>query len=332
MDRQTHNTLAFHLSASLLPTSENRTPKAVHGSANYAPEESSNDRIRGRLGPTLSHPHQTEHVELRPLSGDLTVSRSQKAAKKQNQPTKAARLAHRVVSNLASLTYHHLSPHTQMQSRTHLKHNRARKPQKLSSLARVLGKVEADLSLDPSQASSETGLSDVFSGNSQNYGGGLGDGAGETMLNALHMRLGFLMPSVKPVRGPVSSRLKEWDGQNADRIASEGSLRQMESDLKTIERLLADHNHVQRDKGAFARMPQSALLKQVQQLRLEAEELRRKVKAATRALAQVEAQKQMESIPVEHLSDLVAAAQDSQQILLGKTRWLRRKNGEFLRP
>ncbi|KAJ9479247.1 hypothetical protein PHBOTO_002711 [Pseudozyma hubeiensis] len=330
MDRQTHNTLAFHLSASLLPTSEHRTPGAINGSANYAPEESSNDRIRGRLGPTLSHPHQTEHVELRPLSGDLTVSRSQKAAKKQNQPTKASRLAHRVVSNLASLTYHHLSPHTQMQSRTHLKQNRARKPQKLSSLARVLGKVEADLSLDPSQASSETGLSDVFSGKSQNYGGGPSDGSGETMLNALHMRLGFLMPSVKPVRGPVSSRLKEWDGQNADRIASEGGLRQMESDLKTIERLLADHDHVQRDKGA--RMPQPALLKQVQQLKGEAEELRRKIKATTRALAQVEAQKQLESIPIEHLSDLVAAAQDSQQVLLGKNRWLRRKNGEFLRP
>ena len=217
-----------------------------------------------------------------------------------------------------------------MQSRTHLKQNRARKPQKLSSLARVLGKIEADVSLDSAEAGNATGLDNVLrsSGGRANGSGGRGVG-GETMLNALHMKLGFLVPSVKPIRGPVSARLKEWDAQNSDRIASEGGLRQMESDFRTIEKLLEQYDAEDKNKGATK---QQGMAKQVQQLKKEAQGLSKKIKAATRTLAQARAKEELEAVAMSRLADLVAAAQDSEQLMLGKERWMRRKRGEFLPP
>lgn len=74
------------------------------------------------------------------------------------------------------------------------------------------------------------------------------------------------------------------------------------------------------------------MAKQVQQLRTEAEQLRKKIKTTTKALLQAEAQKQLDEIPIGHLADLVAAAQDAEGLLLGKNRWIRRKNGDFLPP
>ncbi|KIS69200.1 uncharacterized protein UMAG_02550 [Mycosarcoma maydis] len=326
LQRQTHNTLAFHLSASLLPSSvsEHRAMEAAQSSTSK--ETSASGHLRRLLGNTSSDPELSDRDQGGSISTHLIVGERCMAAR-QDRPTKAARLAHRVVANLSSLTYHHLSPHTQMQSRAHLKQNRVRKPRKLSSLARVLGKVEADMSLDSSQLSSQAGLSDLFGSES---GGGVGgnDSTRETVLNALHMKLSFLMPSVKPARGPISSRLKEWDGQNADKFASEGNLRQMEWDLKTVEKLLADHDQ----ESAKHTKKQLAISKQVQQLKAEAEQLRKHVKAAARALSQAATQRSLESIPMDHLANLVAEAQDSQEVLLGRSRWIKRKNGDFLPP
>ncbi|TKY85665.1 hypothetical protein EX895_005205 [Sporisorium graminicola] len=330
--RQTHNTLAFHLSASLLRSStvERRESSAVTASApDDLDRNNTSSSSRGmQHTESLSPP---EH----PTSTNTMTTPSTEAVPRYTQPTtKTTRLPQRVVSNLSSLTYHHLSPHTQMQSHAHLKQNRTRKPQKLSSLARVLGKIEADVSIEPMQgASTDVGLEGVLSGGSGQYGGpgrGAG-GAGETVLNALHMKLGFLMPSAKPARGPVSARLKEWDGQDADKIASEGSLRQMQSDLATVERLLQQHDaDADAKRGGATKQP--SLAKQVQQLKAEAEQLRRKIKSASKALAQVQAREQLENIAVDHLADLVAAAQDSEQVMLGKRRWMMRKRGEFLPP
>lgn len=313
LHQQTHNTLAFHLSASLLRSSTvDRRPSHTPSSNtadcsafNNAELSSTSDPRGGSREPPGHASRLHKHVDAHPPT--QTIATQSTELDRGKQPTKTARLAHRVISNLSSLTYHHLSPHTQMQSRAHRKQNRARKPQKLSSLARVLGKMEADLSAEPGQTG--VGLENVLS-SSTSGGGGVRGGGDETLLNALHMKLGFLMPSVKPARGPVSARLKEWDGQDADKIASAGSLRQIESDLKIVERLLQQHDAAKAKQVA----------KQVQQLKNEAEQLKRKIKSASKALAQVEARDQLENIAVEHLADLVAAAQDSEQILLGKNR------------
>ncbi len=214
-----------------------------------------------------------------------------------------------------------------MQSRAHLKSNRAlRKPKKLSSLARVLGKIEAaEIPLDDSLRSTDPGLEDVLSPNCGSSNRATEREGDETLVNAAHMKLGFLIPTVKPVRGPLSARLKEWDGQDTSKMASEGNLRQMEADLETIERLLMEHSN---SKGGN----RTAMAKQVQQLKAEAEQLRKNIKSTARKIAQADAQKEMDDIPIQHLADLVAAAQDSEDILLGKSRWIKRKDGDFLPP
>ncbi|CBQ72926.1 conserved hypothetical protein [Sporisorium reilianum SRZ2] len=315
--RQTHNTLAFHLSASLLRSSTSDRPWSA---ANTSAFEHADQTLAPLKRPRGTSTH-TQHGQPHPPATDTLATPSTERDPRR-QPTTATRLAHRVMANLSSLTYHHLSPHTQMQTRAHLKQNSARKPQKLSSLARVLGKIEADAGEPAQSSSSSVGLESAF---------GAGKGGDET-LNALHMKLGFLMPSAKPARGPVSARLKEWDGQAADKIASEGSLRQMEADLATVERLLQQHDADAKQRGGAKQQQQPKLGKEAQQLKTEAEGLRRKIKSASKALAQAEAREQLESIAVGHLADLVGAAQDSEQVMLGKRRWMRRKSGEFLPP
>lgn len=147
------------------------------------------------------------------------------------------------------------------------------------------------------------------------------------------MKLNFLMPSRKPVRGPKSARLKEWDAQDPDKIGSEGNVVQAEVDLATIEKLLEEHDREQQNGGKAKHGNQNKQYgKQVQELRDEAVQLRKTIRSARKALAQAEEKKQLDNIGIEHLADLVAAAQDHEGLLLGKERWLRRKRGDFLPP
>lgn len=340
--RQTHNTLAFHLAASLLPSSSHdarrgfadaladQTPSQHANSSASAPNKTedppSHWHARQNLGSSALDAGRGALVEQH--DGNVGSSRNH-PIHWQTQPTRTSRLAHRVIANLGSLTYHHLSPHTQMQSRAHLKLNRAlRKPKKLSTVARVLGRSGLATPLThqvPNEASSHA------AGNGSELEHVFGEQESEVVVNEAHMKLGFLMPSVKPVRGPISARLKEWDGQDADKLGSEGGLRQMQADLDTIERLLEDHDGVDVGKGAMQRQP-GQMAKQLQQLRDEAVQLKKKIKSASKALAKADAQRQVDQIPIEHLADLVAAAQDAEGILLGKQRWTRRRKNEFLPP
>ncbi|SPO25580.1 uncharacterized protein UTRI_03299_B [Ustilago trichophora] len=329
LGQQTHHTLAFHLSASLLPgsNSSNRivlsaqefptnTKTITDVAQQYSPpvgvvDDPPSPLCRNTSSQLRDDANRQRGIDVGSATNDLVGLSTRK---------KPARLAHRVIANLSSLTYHHLSPYTQMQSRAHLKDNRAlRKPKKLSSLARVLGKLDGGgLAVSPDAHQAESGLEDAL----------LDGREDDTLVNEAHMKLGFLLPTVKPKRGPVSARLKEWDGQDADKVGSEGGLRQMEADLVTIERLLEDYDA--EAKGDRSKRKQ--LSKQIQQLKAEAEQLRKTIKSATKALAQAESQRQMENIPIEHLADLVVGAQEAEGILLGKNRWTRCKNGDFLPP
>nr|CDI53401.1 putative protein [Melanopsichium pennsylvanicum 4] len=270
---------------------------------------------RTKLGASVATNHALTHAQSQGADLDLhdaSNSAHDALAHHGPVPIKASRLAHRTIANLSSLTYHHLSPYTQMQSRAHLKDNRAlRKPKTLSSLARVLGKIDSS----SSDSSLEAALLE----------------GEDTVVNEAHMKIGFLYPSIKPKRGPVSGRLKEWNGQDAEKVVSEGVLAQMQMDLDTVERLLEEHNSATVGQGKGSKKDQSAS-KQVQKLKTEAEQLKKRIKTVTKALMQAIAQSDLESIPVGHLADLVAAAQDKERLLLGKNRWLRRKNGEFLPP
>lgn len=277
----TANTLAFHLSASLHVSGSGQ----IGVSSPVPPSHAT--QIRHAI-----QPNGTSHPKV----------------------GKRGRLAHRIISNLSSLTYHHLSPYTQMQS-PRSAHLRAalRKPKKLSSLARVLGKLDTPTSSDlPDGTGGETNLHSALEGEE----GG--------MLNLAHMKLSFLMPTPKPIRGPKEAKLKNWDGQDPVKIGSEGSLRQMQEDLATVERLLQENgNQRGGDKGVKTG---------VQQLKDEAETLRKKIKAAAKALVQAEEKREMENVGIEALAELIAGAQDRERVMLGKQRWAKRARGEFLSP
>lgn len=309
LGKKTRNTLAFHLSSSLLPS----------GAA--AP------RTRLSFHNDIAAPDGSAEETKRP------------AASKANR---LARLPHRVVANLSSLTYHHLSPHTQMQTGKRFGERGAtRKTTKLSSLARVLGRLDNTSPLD----------GDLDGGDGIDLRDALTELDGDAMVNQSHMRVGFLTPSNKPPRGPLQAKRKIWDGQDADKIESEGQLRQMEADLKRIERLLKDQGAIVAPRKQESKDPsppkkrerlgkkapkkddpEALMAKQVQEFKQEAEVLKKKIKTVTKALAKAEAQDKMENIPVALLADLVAAAQDSEQLLLGKQRWTKRKHGAFLPP
>lgn len=314
LGKRTRNTLALHLSSSLLPS----------GAA--AP------RTRLSFHNDIAAPDGSPEETKRP------------AASKANR---MARLPHRVVANLSSLTYHHLSPHTQMQTGKRFGERGAtRKTTKLSSLARVLGRLDSTSAPD----------GDMDGGDGIDLRDALTELDGDAMVNQSHMRVGFLTPSNKPPRGPFQAKRKIWDGQDADKIESEGQLRQMEADLKKIERLLKDQGAIEASreqssndqaeakpsapkkrerrgkKAPKKEDPEALMAKQVQEFKQEAEVLKKKIKTVTKALAKAEAQERMENIPVALLADLVAAAQDSEQLLLGKERWTKRKQGAFLPP
>ncbi len=125
----------------------------------------------------------------------------------------------------------------------------------------------------------------------------------------------------------------------------------MEADLKRIERLLKDQGAIVAPRKQESKDPsppkkrerlgkkapkkddpEALMAKQVQEFKQEAEVLKKKIKTVIKALAKAEAQDKMENIPVALLADLVAAAQDSEQLLLGKQRWTKRKHGAFLPP
>lgn len=241
--QQTHDTLAFHLSSSLLASSSSRN--------GGGPARSDQDS---------------------PLSSKRASSR----------------LAHRIISNLSSLTYHHLSPHTPMQSRVHLTLRRTiRKPTTRSAISSALS---------PSSSIDE----------------------GEVTVNEAHMKLSFLFPTFKPVRGPANTRMREWDGQDPDRTASEGRLRQMEAELQEVKKAL---------EGGKRLSP-----KQVEELRGQAEKMKKKIKSAQRALEKAAEEEELKSVPIGLLAELVAKAQDEEGVLLGKERWSKRAKGEFLPP
>lgn len=255
LETRTRNTVALHLSSSLYPSAS-------------APSEGSG---------TQDDPPSSTALTRTPDHDDNAGTSS--------KPTSSGRLAHRLVSNLSSLTYHHLSPHTQMQSFAHKR--TLRKPKKLSSLARLL--------------SSHTPFEEE----------------GEVVMNEAHMKLTFLQPTGKPVRGPISARLKEWDGQAPEKVVSVGMIRQMEADLATVETMLEGEKVESR---------------QVKELREEAGELKKKIMVKNRMLKIAEERRRIKDIPLGHLADLVSAAQDEEGLLLAKERWNKRKAGEFLPP
>lgn len=115
----------------------------------------------------------------------------------------AARLAHRCVANLASLTYHHLSPNTAMQRKRAGGSSTSTAPRKQSVVNEAFAEMDA----------------------------GTTDTAGGMHLHVLHV-------APKPVRGPVGSKPMYWDAQHPEKhlanVEDHGEMERLERHVEEL--------------------------------------------------------------------------------------------------
>lgn len=69
-----------------------------------------------------------------------------------------------------------------------------------------------------------------------------------------------------------------------------------------------------------------------EELEKEVNRLKKKIKQGRKYLAQAEAERELKSIPLRCLTEVVEAAQEGEGLLLGKERWSKKVRGEFLPP
>ncbi|WFD20949.1 Coronin-like protein crn1 [Malassezia caprae] len=213
----------------------------------------------------------------------------------------AAHLSQRIVRNLASLSYHHLSPHTQMQP-----------------LYRRAGGSSSNTNKRPGSAVLDALLS---SADEQ-------DAATEQARPA-GLRLDTLTVMPKPLRGPVQYRHTYWDGQHTDkhvRAASDagsghGALHELQDRL---DRLREQHVKLVHELGAKHARVKAVHDKYVQ--------LRGTVKSLRRAEEQRSTQERLRQCPADMLCEVIDAAAATESLWLGRARWAMWRRGEFLPP
>lgn len=213
----------------------------------------------------------------------------------------AAHLSQRIVRNLASLSYHHLSPHTQMQP-----------------LHRRAGGSSSNTNKKPGSSVLDALLSSADEWD-----------AGDEEARPAGLRLDALTVAPKPVRGPVQYRHIYWDGQHTDkhvRAASDaGSAHGTLSELQDrLDRLREQHVQLVHEFGAKHARAQAVHDKYVQ--------LRGTVKSLRRAEEQRSTQERLMQCPADMLCEVIDAAAATESLWLGRARWAMWRRGEFLPP
>lgn len=141
----------------------------------------------------------------------------------------AARLAHRCVANLASLTYHHLSPNTAMQRKRAGGSSTSTAPRKQSVVNEALAEMDA-------------GTADTAAGT--------------------HLRVLRVAP--KPVRGPVGSKPMYWDAQHPEKhLANADDQGEMERLERHVDELAQQHAALVAQLGAAHAQTKAAKTKLV---------------------------------------------------------------------
>lgn len=289
-------TSAFHLSSAI------SARELAEYDARYTAFRSDRDR-------------QTEAVETQTI--DTATEKSQPVVTHARYQVS---LPHRVISNLASLTYHHLSPNTRMQKKpVRLPEAKKSKPAtSVKTIARVLAKREQ-------AASSENDGETSPSLSEGDYRELLGDRGFDA--NVLRRCLSFLQPSPKARRGPFQSRSPSWNGQDFAKLESPGVLAVLQEDLdilQDVERRLSS-----RDTMTYHAAPSSKVL---QKMRDEIAQIQVQIKGKlTRAKQRAETE-QFEAISIDMLANLVSSAQSTEKLWIGQKRWLARQRNDFLPP
>ncbi|WFD28662.1 hypothetical protein MNAN1_003675 [Malassezia nana] len=188
--------------------------------------------LRADAEAAMQKAHITADEAQRTMSLLVLASLSRQPLEGPDMPSRpfsdslAAHLAQRIVRNLASLSYHHLSPHTQMQP-----------------LHRRTGGSSSNTNKKPGSAMLDALLSkaDEPYDNEQTPPAGL--------------RLEALTVTPKPVRGPVQYRHTYWDGQQTDKHvraaghagSAHGTLHELQ---ERLDELRAQHSQLVQELGA----------------------------------------------------------------------------------
>ena len=168
--------------------------------------------------------------------------------------SEAAHLAHSCVANLASLTYHHLSPNTAMQSKRVGGSSSSTAPRKQSVVSEAFSEMDAG----PSDA-------------------------------AANINLNVLQVQPKPIRGPVGSKPVYWDAQHPEKhLAAVRNHAEMDTLQERLNVLAAQYADLVEQHGADHKLSQAARAKLVD-LRGSLKGMRKAVakSAADQAFAQV---------------------------------------------
>lgn len=210
----------------------------------------------------------------------------------------AAILARHIVRNLASLSYHHLSPNTQMQPRK-----------------RRAGGSDTDTTQKTSVLSHALGAD---------------DGLNEREEGAPLARLNILTVAPKPVRGPVHHRPVYWDGQRPEkhmRMASDAELSALHTHVEMQDRLTALKDHADKLKNELG-----ANHKQTMAAREKFGQLQGTLKTMRRAAERQRQLEQLKQSPANLLHEIVHAGAAREQIWMGVPRFTKWQRGEFLPP
>ena len=213
----------------------------------------------------------------------------------------ASALAHKLVHNLASLSYHHLSPNTQMQPKARRAGGTTKSTalQRPSAVARALAEDEDGTPPESQVQVERPGL-----------------------------KLSVLRVAPKPVRGPVGHRPEYWDGQHPEKHlrAAEGGEEQRELDaverrIKHLgEALTASNEEHGRDH------PESTALHS------QLIEMRGTLKAIRRAQDRRLAEERLAQRPIAAMEQVASALADQEALWIGAARWQQRRRGEWLPP
>ncbi|KAL4400351.1 hypothetical protein ACI68E_003268 [Malassezia pachydermatis] len=214
----------------------------------------------------------------------------------------ASALAQRLTKNLASLSYHHLSPHTQMQPPT-----------------RRTGGSKTDTS-----SKAPSALASALAEHDELWGGST------AMPGKTTTRLDVLTVAAKPMRGPVQHRMALWDGQHPEKhiraaaddvVSSAAELPKLQQKLDTLK---AQWDTMKEQYGPTHPRTQAA--------RDQFQQLRGTVKGMKRMDAQRQAKERIRRNPARHLTDIVRLAAESESLWLGLPRWEAWAHGEYLPP
>lgn len=295
------------------------------------------------MAATKARLQDSDYDTTKPLAWNPSPSKATVKAETELHHT----LANEIIKNLSSLTYHHLSPHTQMQA---LNPNRRglKKPMLAGAHASNAARAQPGMTSDDVALDELGGTSDAFAMDNSSF---------SPFSSQYHIP--SLQVPPKPTRGPVGSKPKRWDGQNPTVILALGQQRQRSDSqassttaMATIQSLearvavLREQHAIAKQKeesdgttlggeksasNANRRKPNSNASPADQLLR-QMREVRGVLKSTRFQFEKEQRNRAIVSLPQERLKELIRNVEATERVWVGGERMSKWAKGEWLSP